>query len=94
MFAKREDLSKKFPQVFAALAKALPMGAVDGELVAFGESGEPSFNAIRNADAKANIVFFVFDVLTDRWNDVKQLPLPLRRSTVGLAGGSHTGAAC
>jgi hypothetical protein len=71
-----KDFSKKFPQVVAALAEALPMGtAVDGELVAFDETGHLSFNAIQNASADANIVFFVFDVLVNRWRDVKQLPL-------------------
>jgi DNA ligase D-like protein (predicted ligase) len=74
-----KDFSKKFPQVFVALNKALPMGtAVDGELVAFDESGNPSFNAIQNANAKTNVVLFVFDVLVNRWKDVKQLPLSER----------------
>jgi DNA ligase D-like protein (predicted ligase) len=74
-----KDFSKKFPQVFVALEKALPMGtAVDGELVGFDESGRPSFNAIQNANAKSNIVFFVFDVLVSRWREVKQLPLSER----------------
>ena len=37
-----KDFSNKFPQVYAALKEALPLGtAVDGELVAFDESGRP-----------------------------------------------------
>ncbi|WP_162601243.1 hypothetical protein [Occallatibacter savannae] len=46
LFSKNgKDFSKKFPKVFAALGKALPVGtAVDGELVAFGEDGRPSFS--------------------------------------------------
>ena len=81
------DFSKKFPKVCAALAEALPMGtAVDGELVAFDESGHPSFNAIQNASAETNIVFFVFDVLVNRWKDVRHLALserlPLLQSVV------------
>jgi bifunctional non-homologous end joining protein LigD len=88
LFSKNgKDFSKKFPQVFAALKDALPLGtAVDGELVAFDESGHPSFNAIQNASAETNIVFFVFDVLVNRWRDVKHLPLserlPLLQSAV------------
>jgi bifunctional non-homologous end joining protein LigD len=82
-----KDFSKKFPQVCAALKEALPLGtAVDGELVAFDESGHPSFNAIQNASAETNIVFFVFDVLVNRWKDVKHLALserlPLLQSAV------------
>ena len=82
-----KDFSKKFPQVCAVLKEALPLGtAVDGELVAFDESGHPSFNAIQNANAETNIVLFVFDVLVDRWRDVKHLALserlPLLQSAV------------
>ena len=37
-----KDFSKKFPQVCAALKEALSLGtAVDGDLVAFDESGHP-----------------------------------------------------
>jgi ATP-dependent DNA ligase len=44
-----KGFSKKFPHIFAAVATALPMGtAVDGELVAFDETGHPSFKAIQN----------------------------------------------
>jgi hypothetical protein len=40
-----KDFSKKFPQVFAALPEALPIGtAVDGELVAFDKSGQSTLN--------------------------------------------------
>src|ERR1035438_1839626 len=82
-----KDLSKKFPQVCASLKEALPLGtAVDGELVAFDESGHPSFNAIQNASAGTKIVFFVFDVLVNCWRDVKHLALierlPLLQSAV------------
>jgi DNA ligase D-like protein (predicted ligase) len=74
-----KDFSKKFPHVCAALKDALQPGtAVDGELVAFDESGHPSFNAIQNAHAATNIVFFAFDVLVNRWRDVKHLALSER----------------
>jgi DNA ligase D-like protein (predicted ligase) len=87
LFSKNgKDFSKKFPQVCAALREALPLGtAVDGELVAFDEAGHPSFNAIQNADAKTNIVFFVFDVLVNQWKEVKQLPLSERFSLLQSA---------
>jgi bifunctional non-homologous end joining protein LigD len=58
----------------------LPWTALDGELVAFDETGHPSFNALQNSDAKTNVVYFVFDVLTHRWKDVKPLPLSERLS--------------
>jgi len=58
---------------------------VDGELVAFDESGHPSFNAIQNANPETNIVFFVFDVLVNRWTDIKDLALSERLSLLQSA---------
>jgi ATP-dependent DNA ligase len=80
LFSKNgKDFSKKFPQLFAALEEALPEGtAVDGELVAFDDGGHPSFNAIQNASAATNIVFFVFDILVSGWRNVKHLALSER----------------
>jgi ATP-dependent DNA ligase len=73
-------LSNKFPQVFSALEKALPMGtAIDGELVAFDEEDKPSFKAIQNATGDSNVVFFVFDLLVNRWKDALHLPLGERQ---------------
>jgi ATP-dependent DNA ligase len=81
-----KDFARKFPGVLAALEEALPLGtALDGELVAFDETGQPSFNAIQNATAKSNVVLFVFDVLTHQWNDMKRLPLSERRALLPSA---------
>src|ERR1039457_2969063 len=81
-----KDFSRKYPRVFAALNEALPLGtAVDGELVAFDESGHLSFNSLQNADSVTNIVFFVFDVLMYRWRDTKSLPLSERLSILKRA---------
>ena len=48
-----KDLSKKFPQVCAALKETLPLGTVvDGELVAFDESGHhPAWSSANGAIA-------------------------------------------
>ena len=81
-----KDFSKKFPRILAALKEALPLGtSVDGELVAFDEIGHPSFNAIQNASAMSNIVFFVFDALVNRWRDVNRLGLSERLSLLQSA---------
>jgi ATP-dependent DNA ligase len=48
---------------------------VDRELVATDSNGEPNFNALQNADADSSVVFYAFDVLTHRGEDMKALPL-------------------
>ena len=81
-----KDFSRKFTGVFAALKDCLPLGiAVDGEVVAFDETGQLSFNALQNADADATLVFFAFDVLVYRWKDTKHLPLSERMSLLKTA---------
>jgi bifunctional non-homologous end joining protein LigD len=40
-----------------------PDTALDGELVAFDDAGNPSFNALQNGAPETNVVFFAFDVL-------------------------------
>jgi DNA ligase D-like protein (predicted ligase) len=74
-----KDFAPRFPRLFTALEKSLSEGTVlDGELVAFDETGQASFNAIQNASADTNVVFFVFDVLFHQWKDVRHLPLSER----------------
>ena len=76
-----KDFSRKFPLVFAALKEALPIGtALDGELVAFDETGALSFNALQNATPNTNVVLFTFDVLSHQGRDVKGLPLSERQA--------------
>jgi bifunctional non-homologous end joining protein LigD len=71
-----KDLTKRFPFVVTALAQALHPGtAVDGELVAIGEDGQPSFNLLLNSRLDSPVVFYAFDVLTHDGEDVKALPL-------------------
>jgi len=81
-----KDFSRKYPGVCTALKSALPLGtSVDGELVAFDETGKLSFNALQNADANTNVAFFVFDLLVHRGKDTKHLPLTERISLLRKA---------
>ena len=81
-----KDLSKRFPFVVTALAEALHPGtAVDGELVAIGEDGQPSFNLLQNSRLDSPVVFYAFDVLTHGGEDVKALPLNDRLSILDSA---------
>ena len=70
------DLTQAFPRVAAELAQqAVSTMVLDGEIVAFGPDGRPSFNALQNrvqlktageiaaADRATPCVFFCFDLL-------------------------------
>ena len=81
-----KHFASKFPAVVGALRHSLHIGtALDGELVAFDENGQPSFNAMQNASTETNVVFFVFDVLFHGWHDLRQLPLSDRLALLELA---------
>ena len=71
-----KDLTKRFPGVVTALGEAIASGTVvDGELVALGDNGKPSFNALQNADTRTPVVFYAFDILRHDGEDVKAEPL-------------------
>jgi bifunctional non-homologous end joining protein LigD len=59
------DLGKDFPKLVAELAEQAVHGMVlDGEIVAFDESGKPSFGAMQNRGSGAErAVFYAFDLL-------------------------------
>jgi bifunctional non-homologous end joining protein LigD len=69
------ELAKTFPGLAAELGKQGASMILDGEIVAFDESGKPSFNALQNrfqlkaerdiaaAEKSTPVVFFAFDLL-------------------------------
>ena len=75
------SLADRFPTVALALSHALPNGSVvDGELVALGPDGRPSFSLIQNsADSGATFVFFAFDLIRLDDEDLTLKPLSERR---------------
>jgi bifunctional non-homologous end joining protein LigD len=72
-----KDWSDKFKALVKAAAK-LPAGClIDGEAVAIDDSGKPSFQLLQATlkDQKgANLVFYAFDLLIDRGEDIRKLP--------------------
>jgi ATP-dependent DNA ligase len=42
------DFGPRYPRIAAALARLPDVTVVDGEVVALGEDGRPSFNALQN----------------------------------------------
>jgi ATP-dependent DNA ligase len=74
------DLSKRFENVTAGLATLPDETVIDGELVGLDEQGKPNFNLLQNSrSAESHIMFYAFDVLVRRGEDLMKLPISKRR---------------
>jgi ATP-dependent DNA ligase len=84
------DLSRRFEDVTADLA-ALPDGTViDGELVALNDEGRPNFTLLQNfRSAGSHIMFYVFDVLVRRGEDLMKQTLSKRREILASTAKPH-----
>ncbi len=74
------DFAERYPTVLHGLTRLPDDTVIDGELVAFGDDGRPSFNAMQNAGAASTIVYYVFDVMVLRGRDVMRETLDARRT--------------
>ena len=74
------DFTKKYALLTRGLTKLPTQTVIDGEVVALDDEGRPSFNALQNADAKAPLVYFVFDILVLRGRNVTNEPFDRRRA--------------
>ncbi|HEX8841113.1 MAG TPA: DNA polymerase ligase N-terminal domain-containing protein, partial [Sphingomicrobium sp.] len=72
-----KDWSDKFKALVKAATK-LPAGClIDGEAVAIDDEGKPSFQLLQSTlkeQRGANLVFYAFDLLIDRGEDIRKLP--------------------
>jgi len=85
------ELAKQFPGLAAELGRQGPRMILDGELVAFGEDGRPSFNALQNrfqlktprdiaaAEKSTPVVFYAFDLLHFAGVDLREAAYADRR---------------
>ncbi len=86
-----KDWSDKFKALVKAAAK-LPAGClIDGEAVAIDDEGKPSFQLLQSTlkdQRGANLVFYAFDLLVDRGEDIRKLPNIVRKDRLAslLAG--------
>jgi bifunctional non-homologous end joining protein LigD len=70
---------------FAAVAQAgsgLPDCIIDGEVVALDDGGAPDFSALQavlSEGRSRDLIYFVFDLLFERGEDLRQLPLTARK---------------
>jgi bifunctional non-homologous end joining protein LigD len=78
-----KDLTAMYPGIAAAgRRQKIKQIVLDGELVALGEDGRPSFQALqhRSSHQKHHIVFYAFDVLYADGRDLTGEPLEVRRT--------------
>lgn len=76
------DWTGKFPAIARALAK-LPDCILDGEICAVDAGGAPRFDALQAAiaDGKTDdLIYFAFDLLYERGENLKALPLRVRKA--------------
>lgn len=75
------DFSLRYPAVLSGLTGLPDETVIDGEVVAFDEKGRPSFNVLQNyGSSPAPVVFYVFDVMVLRGEDVMSEPLEKREA--------------
>jgi len=76
------DWSERFPEIVADAAN-WPDGVVDGELCALDADGKPDFSAMAAAYGErrtSGLIYFVFDLLFDGAEDLRDLPLSHRKA--------------
>ena len=72
------DLAKDFPRLAEELARqSVNAMVLDGEIVAFDDTGRPSFNAMQNRSQQA--VFYCFDLVNFEGIDLRRLEYADRR---------------
>ena len=89
---KGNDLSKDYPGVASAACELRARSAViDGEIVAFDQTGRPSFQHLQHRSAtSAAIQYFAFDLLHLDGEDLTTVPLVERRDRLArLLRGSR-----
>jgi ATP-dependent DNA ligase len=74
------DWTKRFPWVAkAALSNRRRQFVIDGEAVVLGVDGIADFNALHSGKQNAEVQFCAFDVLAVDGEDVRELPLSMRK---------------
>jgi DNA ligase D-like protein (predicted ligase) len=88
------DMTKRFAAAASGLIDMPDETLIDGEIVALDEQGKPNFNLLQNVrSADSHIVFYAFDVLVHRGEDVLRRLLSERRRILAgtLEANEHVG---
>jgi DNA ligase D-like protein (predicted ligase) len=76
-----KDFADRYPKILGVLAGLPDETVIDGEVVAFDESGRPSFNVLQNSASRGiELVYFVYDVMLLEGRDVMSQPFDQRRA--------------
>jgi ATP-dependent DNA ligase len=79
-----KDFAVRYPAIASALQKLPDETVIDGEIVAFDDSGRPSFNTLQNfGSSTVPIFYYAFDLLILRGRDVRFDALERRRELLG-----------
>src|SRR5262249_12905488 len=74
------DLTHRFPLIVTALVKLEPFSCIlDGEAVAYGDDGIPSFERLRCGRHDHHVFLFAFDLIEINGGDMRGSPLEERK---------------
>jgi bifunctional non-homologous end joining protein LigD len=77
------DWSDRFPLIVeAALRNRISSFVIDGEAVLLGVDGRSDFNGLHSRKHNDEVQFYAFDVLMMQAEDLRQLPLHLRKNNL------------
>jgi bifunctional non-homologous end joining protein LigD len=77
------DWSDRFPLIVeAALRNRINSFLINGEAVLLGVDGRSDFNGLHSRKHNDEVQFYAFDVLMMQAEDVRQLPLHLRKNNL------------
>jgi bifunctional non-homologous end joining protein LigD len=77
------DLTHRFPLIVEALARLRSRTCIiDGEAVACGDDGVPSFDRIRYRRHDASVFLYAFDLIELNGEDLRREPLEVRKATL------------
>jgi bifunctional non-homologous end joining protein LigD len=77
------DWSDRFPVIIeAALRNRISSFVIDGEAVLLGVDGRSDFNRLHSRKHNDEVQFYAFDVLAMQGEDLRQLPLHLRKNNL------------
>ena len=78
------DWSDRYPLITeAALRNRNTSFVIDGEAVLLGVDGRSDFNGLHSRRHDAEVEFYAFDMLVSDGDDLRKLPLSMRKGNLG-----------